>query len=278
MSTPLPATLRPLSEKIQRRLELEGDLPARLQRPNLPAARELAAVFWECLHTLSTGAELEAALARAIDFEALYGSFDAFLAFRAKNTAVTASALVEVWTSTSLTELRAMGEAQAAMLESLRRYDFEAVQADLAESVSSLGKGVEDIFERQEWLVVFHQAVEQIVTSELGGDQARTALRGVMGRLELSQDDVGRIFGVSGETIRRWERGVTSIPAQRRGEILDVESALRRLQDLFRPDRLPTVIRRPARLFDDETALEWILRGRIAEVADRYEDALLYQA
>jgi hypothetical protein len=40
---------------------------------------------------------------------------------------------------------------------------------------------------------------------------------------------------------------------------------------------LPTGIRRPAELFDGETALAWILRGRIAEVADRYETALLYQ-
>jgi transcriptional regulator with XRE-family HTH domain len=119
--------------------------------------------------------------------------------------------------------------------------------------------------------------VEQIVAPDLGADQARTALRSLMTRLELSQDDLGRAFGVSGESVRRWERGATSIPAERRSEILAAEAGLRRLQDLFRPERLPSAIRRPAELFDGDSALEWILRGRIEEVADHYETALLYQ-
>jgi len=54
--------------------------------------------------------------------------------------------------------------------------------------------------------------------------------------------------------------------------------ALTRLLALFRPERLPEVIQRPADLFDGERALDWIRRGRAAEVADRYEMALSYQA
>ncbi len=41
--------------------------------------------------------------------------------------------------------------------------------------------------------------------------------------------------------------------------------------------RLPQVIRRPVDIFDGHSALEWILLGRIEEVAKRYEVAFAYQ-
>lgn len=271
------AALPDLSRQIRSRLERADDLPARLDRPNLPAARESAAVFWDCFQSLSVKAGVAASIAQAIDIGALYRSFDAFLLFRAGKAAATARALLDVWSSTSLARLRALEGAEPEMVSfaTALREELEPVQDELTESLYA---AAERLFEQQEWLVVFHQAVEQIVASELGAAQSRAALRSLMARLELSQDDLGRMFGVSGETIRRWERGVTSIPAQRSAEILAAESGLRRLQDLFRPERLAAAIRRSAELFNGESALEWILRGRIAEVADRYEQALLYQA
>lgn len=280
MPSTAPATLHPLSQEIQSRLELARDLPARLERPNLPAVRESAAVFWECFHALSAHAHLGTTLARVIDFEALYRSFNALLAFRTGEAALTASALLEAWLSASQAELRALEGPESTRLDfatSLRR-ELEAAHGDLAEGLSVAFKEGAAFSQRSEWLVLFHQATEQIVTSLLAADQGRTSLRSLMARLELSQDDLGRMFGVSGETIRRWERGQTTIPAERRSAILAAESGLRRLQDLLRPSRLPTTIRRNAELFDGESALDWILRGRIAEVADRYEEALLYQA
>ena len=54
-------------------------------------------------------------------------------------------------------------------------------------------------------------------------------------------------------------------------------SAVMRLAAIFRPERLPQVIRRKAALFGGESALDWILRGQIHEVADRYETTLAYQ-
>ena len=44
---------------------------------------------------------------------------------------------------------------------------------------------------------------------------------------------------------------------------------------MFRPRRLPEVIRRPAALFDAEPVLEWIERGRIIEVVQRYDRAVV---
>ena len=55
-------------------------------------------------------------------------------------------------------------------------------------------------------------------------------------------------------------------------------AALSRLPAIFPPERLPQVIRREAELFDGKPAVDWIVRGRIADVAERYESALAYQA
>jgi hypothetical protein len=95
--------------------------------------------------------------------------------------------------------------------------------------------------------------------------------------LDLSFDEVGRMLGVSGETARRWERGLVPIPAARLALLTSAASALDRLLTLFRPERLPAAIRRSAPIFDGERALDWILRGRIQEVAEQYDRALSYQ-
>ncbi len=272
--------LRLVSQEIRRCLESARDLPERLEQPNLPAARQSAALFRDCFHALSAYAELESAIGRVIDSQALYASFDALLTFRAGEITRTVAALLETWVATSLAELPGAGGAKVEMLAfpSALQRELEASRGEVAERPGGTGRGPADASERAEWLLLFHQAVEQVVASEIGADQARNGLRSLMARLELSQDDLGRMFGVSGETIRRWERGLTTIPVERRSEILVAESGLRRLQDLFRPQRLPTTLRRPAELFDGESALAWILRGRIADVVERYEEALLYQA
>ncbi|MDP2998020.1 MAG: helix-turn-helix domain-containing protein [Bryobacterales bacterium] len=107
--------------------------------------------------------------------------------------------------------------------------------------------------------------------------EARLALDRLMLRLGLSQDEAARMLGVSGETVRRWQRGAVKIPMPRAAQLLSMGEALDRLLALFQPERLPLAIRRPAELFDGERALDWILRGRIADAAGRYEIALSYQ-
>lgn len=283
----------PFALEIESRLARVTGLPSRLEQPNLPAAREAVAVFRDCYRVLSAHAHLGKATVLAVEHEALYRSFDAFLALRSGETTWTASLLLEVWTSRILVEVGSLTEFRdetlafvSALLreaESLRAPLLETlgeVSGNLADRLKSLSEAARSLIgsrDYTEWLLVFNQAVEQVVAPDLGIDEARSALRSLMTRLELSQDDLGRMFGVSGETIRRWERGSTAIPADRRSAILAAESSLRRLQDLFRPGRLPTVVRRAAEAFDGDTALEWILRGRIADVADRYEVALVCQ-
>jgi hypothetical protein len=105
----------------------------------------------------------------------------------------------------------------------------------------------------------------------------RDMLRRVSACLELSFESVGRILNVPGETARRWERGISRIPSDALATLELVDSALNRLTKLFLPQRLPEVIRRKADLFSGSRALDWVLQGRIADVVDRYEQALSYQ-
>ncbi|MBM3745870.1 MAG: hypothetical protein FJW34_08735 [Acidobacteria bacterium] len=116
------------------------------------------------------------------------------------------------------------------------------------------------------------------VVAKDGVSVGRVAIERLMRGLSLSQDQLGRISGVSGETVRRWMTGATGIPLSRVAELTAAEAALNRLLRIFRPERLPLAIRRNAELFGGKRALDWILDGRIAEVADRYEAALAYQA
>ena len=249
-----------------------GDFGASLDVPNLLGARASASLFRGCLHVLSEHARLEDDAARLVDSEALYLAFEAFVAFRSGATEEAAAALLDAWTSTTLAELHAPETVQ------IYRREIAALRG-ISETVSAAVKTfAESTEDYQEWLILFHQAVEQVISSEVASDRGRSALRSLMTRLELGQDDLGRMFGVSGETVRRWERGLSTIPAERRSAILAAEAGLRKLQDLFLPQRLATAVRRPAELFDGESALDWILRGRIAEVASRYDAALLYQA
>ncbi len=95
--------------------------------------------------------------------------------------------------------------------------------------------------------------------------------------LDLSQEDLGTMFGVTGEDVRAWESGGAEIPEITFARLISAGTALDRMLWLFRPDRLPQVIRRRAEAFNGERALEWILDGRIAEVADRYDSGLSYQ-
>lgn len=99
-----------------------------------------------------------------------------------------------------------------------------------------------------------------------------------MSHLDLSFDQLGRMLGVTGETVRRWSQGSHPVPSGRLGQLAAAQAALERLLSIFRPEALPGMIRRKAELFDGETALDWILDGRIDEVADRYESTLSHQA
>jgi DNA-binding transcriptional regulator YiaG len=129
----------------------------------------------------------------------------------------------------------------------------------------------------REHLSTFNLAVSEVLREHTAEPNARLIIRELLEKLGLSYDDLGRVLRVSGETVRRWERGLSSVPRQRLAELEVADNALRRILRILRPETLPSVIRRPAALFDGAPALDWIRMGRIGEVADRYETNFAYQ-
>ena len=137
---------------------------------------------------------------------------------------------------------------------------------------------VSDTARYRECSAMYHLAVSSLLLERESSTEGRQLLRALMSNLAVSYDDLGRMFKVSGETVRRWETGATTISNERKAEITLAGATLERLLKIFRTARLPEVIRRPAELFSGQTALDSIFQGKIAEVADRYETALRYQA
>ncbi len=127
-------------------------------------------------------------------------------------------------------------------------------------------------------LSVFSAVVSGLLVAQAQGFRGQAILARLMESLRLSYDQLGRMLDVSGETARRWSQGVITVPEAQLAKLDAADAALTRLLSIFRPDRLPEVVRRPAELFDGQIALEWILTGRIRDVADRYDLLTRYQA
>lgn len=132
--------------------------------------------------------------------------------------------------------------------------------------------------ETQEVIRMYTLAVNSWVIEKSASDRAQTQIRLLMTLLRLSFDEVGQMLQVNGETVRRWSSGVGRIPENKLALMDVATNALGRLRRLFRAERLPEVIRRPAQAFGGQRALDRILQGRIAEVAEHYERELVYQS
>jgi hypothetical protein len=103
-------------------------------------------------------------------------------------------------------------------------------------------------------------------------------VRALRAHLGLSYDDLGSMLQISGFEARRLENRQIEIDREQAARIGAMYAALERLLAIFRPERLPEVISRPAEAFGGQRALDWVLSGRIAEVAGHYEQAVQYQA
>jgi transcriptional regulator with XRE-family HTH domain len=224
-------------------------------RPSFEEAREFLRTAGHCFAALlpESADEYETQAVQAV---ALLESLTAFALLRAGNVAASAAALAKAWNEASVTVLgrRTLRNPPVA---GGRRVKVR-ISIDL--------------------ITAFNAAYSLYMISRLAERRGAAAIRRLMAHLALSYDDVGRIAGVSGETIRRWDRGTVMIPAEKLGRLTAASAALDTFLTLFRPEALPEVIRRPAEAFGSERALDWILRGRIAEAAALYERELRYQA
>jgi DNA-binding transcriptional regulator YiaG len=129
-----------------------------------------------------------------------------------------------------------------------------------------------------ELLAIFNAAVAERLLAEGAEWQGRQVIRQLTVRLGLTWEEVAAMFQVSVQTLEAWESGQMPIPKAKLADVQAASNALSKLLSMFRPERLPQLIRRPAELFDNTSAADWIVAGRIADVAERYESALAYQA
>ena len=129
-----------------------------------------------------------------------------------------------------------------------------------------------------EMLAIFNAAVAERLLAERAAWQGRQVVRDLMVRLGLGLDEVAAMMQVPVEILTSWESGRATIPADKVAQLQAASSALSKLLGMFRPDRLPQVIRRRVELFEGKSAADWIVAGQITEVAERYETAFAYQA
>lgn len=87
----------------------------------------------------------------------------------------------------------------------------------------------------QEWLDRFQSA--------LGRNRSGAELQRILVVWRLSKADAARLFGVTRQAVQKWT--VEGVPPERLTAIGDMAAATDLLLRYLRPDRIPTVVRRP---------------------------------
>ncbi|MGA2036587.1 MAG: hypothetical protein ABSH04_03270 [Acidimicrobiales bacterium] len=83
-------------------------------------------------------------------------------------------------------------------------------------------------------------------------------------RWRLSNAEIGRMFGVSRQAVSKWV--LDGAPADRQGQLLELDAATELLERYVRPERIPAVVRRGAPTSDGSSLLDLAFQGRTAEV------------
>lgn len=250
----MPITRERVEQEVQKCLRAHEDIRPLLRQGSFAGVCKFAQVVHSCVEKLNAEAGLTGHRAVLVTSTVLQGSLPSMLLFREGSIRAASHAVSTLWISLSTGE-----------------------PAELVQLPQKILAKRQDERELEELAHMFPIAVFEETAAGRKGTDGRDVLRRLMTYLDLSFDDVGRILEVSGETVRRWERGVSRIPSEALATLQLVDSALNRLMKLFLPQRLPEVVRRKADLFDGSRALDQILQGRIAEVVDLYEQALSYQ-
>jgi hypothetical protein len=91
-----------------------------------------------------------------------------------------------------------------------------------------------------------------------------TLLDPIADTFELTETDLGRLFGVSRQAVGQWrERGV---PSNRMAKVATVAAIGDLLSHRLRPERIPGIARRPAEAYGGLSMLELIERDRQDEL------------
>ncbi len=240
----MPISRRSAEREIRQCLEAHKDIRDLLRHGGSEGVRQFTQVVHSCIEKLNAEAGLTGLRAVLVTNAVMQSTLPPMLLFRMGEIRGASLAVSALWIAHSTGE-------------PLAKQQDERELEELAHMLP---------------IVVFEEAA-----SARKATSGRDMLRRLSACLGLSFDNIGHILNVSGETVRRWERGISRIPSDALATLELVDSALTRLTRLFLPQRLPEVVRRKADLFDGSRAFDWILQGRIADVADRYEQALSYQ-
>lgn len=82
---------------------------------------------------------------------------------------------------------------------------------------------------------------------------------------------------INDSMIRGWRSRISDVPEELIYLLLEDEQHCLTILHLYRPDRVPDIIRRDAPIFNNNSALSLILAGGISEVAEAYDTVLHFQ-
>jgi len=228
---------------------------------DLTIAREFLAAVDDYVRRLNTGALLDEEIASGTRCAVLQSCFPALVWCRLGNGVAALAWISRMW------ELHASAFGARCAVTGVRNPALQQL-----EKAALSDAGVE------EEVAIYNAAVSELLAQRGRDTRIRQALRRLRTHLGIDSAELGRMLGVSHEIVRRWESAEAQVPDSERSAIFGADASLTELLEICRPERLPDVITRPARLFEGQRALDWILAGRIREVAERYRRNFLYQA
>jgi hypothetical protein len=83
---------------------------------------------------------------------------------------------------------------------------------------------------------------------------------------ELSNVELGRLFGVSRQAVGEWRR--RGVPGSRQDKAASVAAVADLLSHRLKPERIPGIARRPARAYGGKTMLQMIEGDRHRELLE----------
>lgn len=124
---------------------------------------------------------------------------------------------------------------------------------------------------------------DQWADAELKQAEAVRALNTMHQKLNLSYAELAIMLWnqsgleVTSATVHGWLSRIAVVPDELISILRDDEDYCIMLLRMYRPERLPDIIRRPAPAFGEDSALSFILAGRLADVVRIHDDLLQFQ-
>lgn len=100
-------------------------------------------------------------------------------------------------------------------------------------------------------------------------------LNRIRSALGITAAELARLLRVSREAIRKWEHGDTIAP-ERWPDIDGLLEAVEMLLRYFKPEYLPSVIRRPIPVLNNDAPIEWLASRRFDELAAFFDEKFNY--